>query len=73
LVDGCIGPLPQRGLDEAFGLAVDLGGIGFGEDVTDRSAAQEGGEGFLAVGRSVVAHEALHLDAQGGEVGERSM
>lgn len=30
-----VGPFPKRGLDEALGLSICLGGIGLGADVLD--------------------------------------
>jgi hypothetical protein len=57
-------------LDEAFGLAVGFRGVGFGEDVPDPSISEELGDGSRSVGGAIVTHEAFHLDAEEGEVGE---
>ena len=41
VIGACVGPFAQRALDEAFGLAVGLWGIGSGADVAQlESAAQ---------------------------------
>ena len=34
-IGACVGPFPQRGLDEALGLAVGLGCVGPGSDVLE--------------------------------------
>ena len=44
-----IGPLAERGLDEAFGLAVGLGAIRAGEAVRDAEVAAGVGEGVRAI------------------------
>ena len=59
-----VGPLSECGLDEAFGLAVGLWGVGLGADVLDAQlpAGVTEGEGFVAA--SVVGHDTGHGDAE---------
>ena len=48
-VGACVGPFPQRGLDEALGLAVGLGRVEPGSDVLEPepSAGAIEGKGFV--------------------------
>jgi len=45
-----ISPLTSEGLDEAFGFAVGLGAIGFGEEMFEAQLLAGGGKEFGAVG-----------------------
>jgi len=49
-VGSCVGPFAQRGLDESFGLAVCLGRVGFGANVSEAEIAAGVAkvEGFVA-------------------------
>jgi hypothetical protein len=68
LVNCGVGPLSQRGLDEAFGFAVGPWSIRLGEEVTDLKFTEVGGDVLGAVGATVVSHEAANPNAEGGEV-----
>jgi hypothetical protein len=68
-----IGPFPQRGLDEALGLAVGPGRIGPGSEVLEPEPSAGPGKDAGAVARAVVGHHAQHADAEAGVVGERSL
>src|SRR3981189_2203272 len=59
-----VGPLPERGLDEALGLAVGFWRIGLGADVLDAQvpASITKGEGFVTT--AVVGHDAGDGDAE---------
>ena len=58
-----VGPLAGDGLDEAFGLAVGLGTIGAGEEMTDAELLAGGGKEFGAVGGAAVGEDALDVNA----------
>jgi hypothetical protein len=58
-----IGPLSGDGLDEAFGLAVGLRAIGFGEEMYEAEFAAGGGEEFGARGGAAIGEELLDGDA----------
>lgn len=45
-----VGPLAGDGLDEAFGLAIGLGAVGFGEEMLEAELLAGGGKEFGAVG-----------------------
>ncbi len=45
----CLSPSASDGLDEAFGLAVGLGAIGFGEEMLEAQLVAGGGEEFGAI------------------------
>src|ERR1700710_2308751 len=59
-----VGPLPERGLDEALGLAVSFWRIGLGADVLDAEvpASVTEGEGFVTT--AVVGHDAGDGDTE---------
>src|SRR6202161_1313346 len=66
---GCVvgsggSPLAQAGLNEALGLSVGLGRVGFGAQVLDREPAQGLGVAAGSKARAVVGHDALDLDAE---------
>jgi len=63
LIGSGVGPLAGNGLDEAFGLAVGLGAIGFGEAVFDAKLLAGGGEEFGAISRATIGEHALDVDA----------
>jgi len=65
-----IGPLAGDGLDEAFGLAVSLGAIRFGEEMCEAELMAGGGEGFGAIGGAAISQELLDVDAVSGVEGE---
>lgn len=58
-----IGPLPGDGLDEAFGLAVSLRAIGFGEEMLEAEFVAGGGEEFGAIGGATIGEDLLDFDA----------
>ena len=61
-----VGPLTGDGLDEAFGLAVGLGAIGFGEEMFEAEFVAGGGEEFGAIGGAAIGEELLDGDAVSG-------
>jgi hypothetical protein len=61
-----VGPLAGNGLDEAFGLAVGLRAIGFGEEVFEAEFVAGGGEEFGAIGGAAIGEELLDGDAVSG-------
>jgi hypothetical protein len=67
-----VGPLPQRGLDEALGLTVGLGRVGLGEDVLQAEPGAGLGEGPGSIAGAVVGHDAADDDAEAGVVGDGS-
>jgi hypothetical protein len=70
LIGSGVSPLAGDGLDEAFGLAVGLGAIGFGEEMFEAELLAGGGEVAGAVGRAAIGQKALDGDAMGFEEGE---
>ena len=58
-----VGPLAGEGLDEAFGLAIGLGAIGFGEEMLEAQLEAGGGKEFGAISRAAIGEDALDLDA----------
>jgi hypothetical protein len=68
-----VGPLAQTSLDEALGLAVGLGRIGFGPDVFEAEPLAEPAEGKRFVAGAVVGHHPLDLDAEAFVVGQSSL
>ena len=65
-----VGPFAQRGLDEAFGLAVGLWSVGAGEAVLEAEGGYRGAHGVGAVAGAIVGVNALDGDAMLGEEGE---
>src|SRR6476620_177378 len=65
-----VGPLAERGLDEAFGLAVGPWGVGPGPDVPKAEAVTNVAEGRRAVAGAVVGHHPRKGDAKAGVVGD---
>src|SRR3712207_2899021 len=65
-----IGPFAQGCLDEALGLAIGARRIGLGADVLASGSEQMGLEEAAAIGRAIVGHDPLDLDAVGLEEGE---
>ena len=63
LIGSGISPLAGDGLNEAFGFAVGLGSIGFGEEMFEAELAAGGGEVARAVGRAAIGQDALDGDA----------
>src|ERR1700739_4121080 len=70
LVGFGIGPLAQRGLDEALGLAGGPRGVGPGAGMFEAEALAEPAEGEGLIAGAVVGHDALDLDAEAFVVGE---
>ena len=68
---GCVGPFAERGLDEAFGLAVGLGRIRLDPDVLDAELLAGAGEGFRKIAAAIVGHDTLDGDAETPEVSDR--
>src|ERR1700722_16906599 len=64
VVGSCVGPLAQAGLNEALGLSVGLGRVGFGSQMLDPEPAQGLGVAAGAEARAIVGHDALDLDAE---------
>ena len=58
-----LGPFPQARLDEAFDLAVGLGGLRLGAQMLDLEPAQSLGVPAGSEARSVVGHDAVDRDA----------
>jgi hypothetical protein len=65
-----VSPLAERGLNEAFGLAVGLWGEGASEAMFENELGDRGPHGFGAVAGAVVGIDAFGLDAVGQEEGE---
>src|SRR5262245_62914278 len=63
-------PFSQRGLDEAFGFAVGLGGVRLNPDVLDSELFASAGEGFGEVAATIVSHDAFDGNAKAPEVGD---
>ena len=61
-----IGPLAGDGLDEAFGLAVSLRAIRFGEEMLEAELMAGGGEGFGAIGGAAIGEDLLDFDPVSG-------
>ena len=59
-----VGPFPERGLDEALGLAVGFGRVGLGADVLDAQVPASVAEGEGLVATAVVGHDAGDGDAE---------
>jgi hypothetical protein len=68
-----VGPLVQRGLDEALSLAVGFRGVGPGADVLEVEPLAEPAEGEGLVAGTVVGHDALDPDAEALVIGERGL
>lgn len=68
-----VGPFAQRGLDEAFGLSIGLVRVGSREDMAQAEGFAGLPEGFGAVARAVVGHDAFDLDAEPGVIGQRGL
>ena len=65
-----VSPLAERGLDEAFGLAIGLGSVGPGEALLESESADGGAHGAGAVAGAVVGVDALGVDAMLFKEGE---
>jgi hypothetical protein len=65
-----VGPLAGDGLDKAFGLAVGLRAIGFGEEMFEAELVAGGGEEFGAIGGAAIGEELLDGDGVSGVEGE---
>ena len=65
-----VGPLAQRGLDEAFGLAIGLGSVRACEALLEAESGDGGAHGVGTVAGAVVGVEAFGDDAVFLEEGE---
>jgi hypothetical protein len=63
VVGAGVSPLSGDGLDEAFGFAVGLGPIGFGEAMLEAQLETGLGEKFGAIRRTAIREEGLDGDA----------
>ena len=70
VVGAGVGPFPSDGLDEAFGLAIGLRAIGFGEEMFEAELAAGRSEEFGAISGTAIGQDALDLDAMLGVEGE---
>lgn len=66
VIRASISPLAGDGLDEAFGLAVCLRAIGFGEEMCEAEFMAGSGEEFGAIGGAAVGKELLDGEAMSG-------
>src|SRR5439155_9397502 len=64
VIGASISPLPQRGLDKAFRLAVGARGVGAGEALGDAELATGAAKAARAVARSVVGQYPVDADAE---------
>jgi len=64
LVEASVGPFAQRGLDEAFGLAVGTRGVGARAEMADTELPTSVGELAGVVAGSVVGEDAANGEAQ---------
>jgi len=65
-----IGPLAGDGLDKAFGFAIGLGAIRFGEEMCEAELMAGSGEGFGAIGGAAISQELLDFDPVSGVEGD---
>ena len=73
MIGSCIGPFAKRGLDEAFGFAVGLGGVWPGEDLAKTEAFAGCSETLGAVARAIIGHHTLDPDTQPGIIGDSGL
>jgi hypothetical protein len=66
-----VSPLSGDGLDEAFGLAIGLGTIGFGEAMLEAQLLAGGGKEFGTIGRAAIGEDGLDGDAMSAVKGQR--
>src|SRR5688572_4097895 len=59
-----VGPLEERGFDEAFGLAVGAGRVGTSEEVANPELSTGRREAPRAIARAVVRHDSRHSDPE---------
>src|SRR3989449_2184407 len=71
VIGASISPLPQRGLDKAFRLAVGARGVGAGEALGDAELATGAAKAARAVARSVVGQYPADADAEARVGGHR--
>ena len=64
LIDAGVGPLLERGADEALGLAVGTRRIRPGKAVFDAEPFADSGEQTRAIGGSVVGKQSAETDAE---------
>src|SRR4051812_16756325 len=64
-----VGPLPERGLDEAFGLAVSFGRIGLGADVLDAQVPASIAKAECFIATAVVGHDTGDGDTEAFVIG----
>src|SRR5690606_22004364 len=65
-----VGPVAERGLDEALGFAIGLGRIWPGADVLEPQFSTGTTEGFGAIARAVVGHHPRNGYAQAEVIGD---
>jgi len=65
LIRASIGPFAGNGLDKAFGLAIGLWAVRFGEEMLEAEFLAGSGKEFGAVARALVGEDALDGDAMG--------
>ena len=58
-----VSPLPSDGLDEAFGLAVGLGAVRFGEEMLEAQLVAGLGKELGAISRAAIGEDLLDEDA----------
>ena len=63
VIGSSIGPLAGDGLDEAFGLAISLGSIGFCEVMLEAGLAAGTGKEFGAIGGAAIGEDVLDANA----------
>jgi len=61
-----IGPFAGEGLDEAFGFAIGLGPVGFGEEMGEAKRVAGAGEVLGAIGGTAIGEERADCDAMSG-------
>ena len=65
-----VGPLAGDGLDEAFGFAISLRPVGFGEEMLEAELAAGSSEGFGTISGAAIGEDLLDDDAMSGVEGE---
>lgn len=65
----CIGPFPQRDLDEAFRLAVGARRVGAGEAMWDMGLVEEPAEARVTIAGAVVGEHTADSEAEAGVKG----
>ena len=71
LVGAGVGPLSERGLDEAFGFSIGAWGIGSGKAVLEAGGLDDLSEAPVAIAGAVIGEDSPDREAEAGEVGPR--